>query len=142
MPSRRGFKWDGPNGELELYVDGTLVTKYPNTAPGRATVTQATNHTTGVTCNGLSGTITLASVDLAAAAEAEFTVTNTAVEAEDVVVVCVGANNDASGTPVATVSDVADGSFQILLANLHATTAAFNDASTINFIVLKSGNTA
>jgi hypothetical protein len=86
----------------------------------------------------MAGLITLASVDLAAGSEAEFTVTNSYVEAGDVVVVCVGDNNDASGSPQVGVSDVSAGSFKILLTNLHASTAAFNDASVLNFIVLKT----
>ena len=43
----------------------------------KGTVTQATDHTTGVTINTTSGVITLAAVALAAATNAEFTVTNT-----------------------------------------------------------------
>ena len=105
---------------------------------GRGAVTQATNHATGVTLSALNGIITLASVDLAAGVEATFVVTNTLVAVGDVVMCCVGTNNDASGEPFCFVSDVAAGSFDITLTNLHASTAAWNDASTINFVVIQS----
>lgn len=147
-----GWKYDRANDRLQAMFNGTEVfdidaddlTISQNvvlpqvSVSGRGTVTQQTNHSTGVTVNATSGTITLASADLAAGAEAEFTVTNSKVAANDVVVVCVADNNDASGTPLASVSDVSAGSFKILLTNLHATTAAFNDASTLNFVVIKS----
>lgn len=148
-----GIWVDRENSRADLYVRNTLTARFDNatadlTLPtngldtasidltGRGAVTQATNHSTGVTVNATSGVITLASVDLAAGAEAQFTVTNSTVAVGDVVVACVGTNNDASGTPSVSVLDVAAGSFDILLTNLHASTAAFNDATTVNFAVI------
>jgi len=55
---------------------------------GSTTVTQATNWTTGVTANGTSGVITLeATTTLAAHGEAEFTVTNSAAQADSLIFV-------------------------------------------------------
>lgn len=138
----KGWFNDEVNSRLEMYYNSNPVGYIDATGiglPGRGTVTQATNHSTGVTVNATSGTITLASADLAAGAEATFTVTNSAVAANDTVFCCVGTNNDATGEPFCFVSDVSAGSFDITLTNLHATTAAWNDASTINFAVIKSG---
>ncbi len=100
-------------------------------------VTQLTNRTTGVTLNKLSGQITTNNASLAAGAEAEFTVTNSEVDATDVVVVNITPGG--TGTPQAYVSTVADGSFKVTLTNLHATTAD-TSADVINFAVIKAAN--
>mgnify|MGYP005822348201 FL=1 len=99
------------------------------------TVTQATNHGTGVTLNTNSGQITLASVDLAAGAEATFTVTNSVVAATDVVIVNVSDDQDA-GTLLVTVDDVGAGVFDIVLTNVHASAAAGNGGTVVNFVVI------
>ncbi len=99
-----------------------------------STVTQATNRSTGVTINAVTGAITMNATSLAAGAEATFTVTNSAVEAADVPVVAI--KSSATGTPVANVTAVAAGSFAITVTNLHASTAD-TTADVINFVVLK-----
>lgn len=99
-------------------------------------VTQATSITTGVTLNSRAGQITTVSTTLAAAAEATFTVTNSTVSAEDAVTVCIGSTSSA-GTPIAVVSAVADGSFNVRLSNLHAS-AALDNTLTLNFVVHKA----
>lgn len=110
--------------------DGVLVTQ------GQTAVTQGTNITTGVTCNAYSGVITTVSQTVAAAGEAEFTVTNSKVAATDVVVACIKTHTSAGSFIVAT-SAVADGSFKLQLTNLHASTAG-NNVLVINFIVIKA----
>jgi hypothetical protein len=100
------------------------------------TVTQITSRTTGVTLSKLCGSIITDASSLAAAGEAKFTVTNTLVAATDVVVCCLKTDS-ATGTSLAYVSDVADGSFEITITNLHASTAD-TSASTINFAVIKA----
>lgn len=102
---------------------------------GGGAVTQATSITTGVTLSNFTGQITTVSQTVAAAAEAEFTVTNTKVTATSVVAVCIG-THASTGTFTATVSAVASGSFDITLANHHAS-AAGNDTLVINFIVFE-----
>lgn len=99
-------------------------------------VTQATSRTTGVTINKVSGAITTDATSLAAAGEAAFTVTNSTVAATDVVVVALKTDS-ATGTSFAYVSNIADGSFEITVTNLHATTAD-TSASVINFVVIKA----
>ena len=110
--------------------DGAVVTS------GQTAVTQATSITTGVTCNALSGVITTVSQTVAAAAEADFVVTNSKVAATDVVVACIKTHTSA-GTFQVTVAAVAAGQFTLRLANLHAS-AAGDNVLVINFIVLKA----
>ena len=143
-----GFHRDIGNSELDIQVAGTVVATFAATSLtlpvgtisliGRTTALQETDHGTAVTgANGTSGTITLASVNLGAAAEAEFTVANTSVAANDIVILSTGAYNDGAGTPIATVSTVAANTFSITLSNPGAADG-WNDASTINFAVIKS----
>jgi hypothetical protein len=104
--------------------------------PAGGAVTQLTSRATAVTLNKLCGQITTDDASLAAAAEATFTVNNNLVQAGDVVAIS-AQDQGATGEVVAFVTDVADGSFDITLANLHASTAATN-AAIINFAVLKA----
>lgn len=110
--------------------DGIMVTQ------GQTAVTQATSITTGVTCNAYSGVITTVSQALAAAAEADFVVTNNKVAATDVVVACIKTHTSA-GTFIVSVAAVAAGQFTLRLTNLHATVAGDN-VLVINFIVIKA----
>lgn len=102
---------------------------------GFGSVTQLTDKTTAVEINALSGQITIDDASLAAAGEATFTVNNSLVAATDVPVVVVQ-DQGATGEIVAFVTDVADGSFDVTIANLHATTA-HTSAGVLNFAVLK-----
>lgn len=108
---------------------------------GGGLVTQATNRSTGVTINQLSGTITTNTTSLAAAASAVFTVTNNTVALDDVVLLTVqsGSSNAAgtAGGTVVQVSVVAAGSFNIQVNNLSTTTAE-TGAILINFLVMKA----
>lgn len=97
------------------------------------TVTQITNRSTGVTVNTTSGRITTDTTSLAAAAEATFTVTNSQVVATSVPVVALASG--AAATTQVFVSAVAAGSFDITVANLHASTAE-TGALVINFVVI------
>lgn len=115
-----------------LNIGGTL--EYEN----RGTVTQATSITTGVTLNTTSGTITTVSQTIAAGAEAEFTVTNSTVGVNDVVIVNLADTASGAGGPfIVTVSDVKAGSFKIAIANPHAANAG-NSVLKVNFAVIKS----
>jgi hypothetical protein len=103
---------------------------------GHAAVTQITSITTGVTANALSGTITTVSQTIAAAAEADFVVTNSRVAATDTVVACVRSTASA-GTFIVAVAEVAAGQFTLRLTNLHAANAG-NNTILINFFVIKA----
>jgi len=105
------------------------------------TVTQATSHATGVTVNASSGIITLASVSLAAAAEAEFTVTNSAVQADSLIMLTVqspaAATEPNGSTIVAQLSAVSSGSFNIRLTNPGSATSS-TTAHKIHFLVINN----
>lgn len=118
-------------------VQGELLGYIEDKGYGGA-VTQLTSRSTGVTLNKATGVITTDDASLAAAGEVTFVVTNSKVKATDVVAISLQ-DAGATGTVQAYVSDVADGSFSVTLANLHASTAATN-AAVINFAVIRASN--
>jgi len=99
-------------------------------------VTQATSRTTPVTIDRVSGAITTHNASLSAGAEASFTVSNSRVAATDTVIISTRSGQTA-GTSIAVVTAVANGSFQITLTNLHASTAD-TGAMIINFAIFKA----
>lgn len=105
---------------------------------GGGAVTQATNRTTGVTINALSGTITTNNASLAAEAGALFTVTNNTVAIGDVVVVSIQSGAVGAMT-IVSVNTVAAGSFVINVTNNNvAAGTAETGAIIINFAVIKA----
>lgn len=100
-----------------------------------ATVTQITSISTGVTVSGLGGQITTVASTLAAAAEAEFEVTNDQVAATDVIALSTTYNG--AGTPMLSVRKVGAGVFTITITNVHAANA-LDAVIVINFRVLKA----
>lgn len=100
-----------------------------------STVTQITNRSTGVTINALCGTITTDTTSLAAAAEATFTVTNSSVAINDVIILNARSGQANAGGVTLTVSAVAAGSFDITVGNTNA--SAETGAIIINFAVIK-----
>ncbi len=84
-----------------------------------AIVTQLTSRTTGVTLNNLCGQITLFSA-AGSATPATFTVTNSRVTADSVVVACQRSGTDSYRLDV---TNVTDGAFNITFADLTGTTA-------------------
>lgn len=106
-------------------------------ATARGAVTQGTNISTAVVCNSLWGTITTVDPALAAAGEAEFSVTNDKVEIGDVVVISIQSGPADNEHVIAFVSSVSNGSFTIALSNLAAANQA-DGAMVINFMVFKN----
>ena len=101
------------------------------------TVTQATDHTTGVTINTTSGVITLAAVALAAATNAEFTVTNSTVTANSIILLTVQDENTTNNAQLtACTHTIGSGSFKISLHNPAATGSTSATASKIHFLVI------
>lgn len=98
------------------------------------TIGQASSVTTGVTCTGTTGQITTYTETAAQNATVSFTVTDTSVALHDAVIVSVQMNNGA-GLPVAFVTAVAAGSFQITIDNLSA--SSLNNTLVLNFVVVK-----
>jgi hypothetical protein len=106
--------------------------------PTGGTVTQATNRTTGVTINRISGQITTNTASLAAEATAVFTVTNSFVSATDVVIINQASGSNGGGTVIEVVA-VANGSFNIAVQNNNvAAGTAETGAIVINFAVFKA----
>jgi hypothetical protein len=103
---------------------------------GGGTVTQATNRTTGVTLNTISGAITTNTTSLAAATAASFVVTNSQVTTDCVVVPSIQGGT-VSGNTDAFITATTNGSFTITVANQSASIAE-TGAIIINFIVLKA----
>ena len=101
-------------------------------------VTQATNRTTGVTINKLSGTITTNNTSLAAEAAAKFTVTNSTVAIGDVVLVAQQSGAVGVMTTVEVVA-VAAGSFDLSVMNGNAAAGTAETGAILdNFIVVKA----
>lgn len=105
-------------------------------------ITQATNRTTGVTINTISGQIITNATSLAAETAAVFTVTNNMVFADDVVIIAVAGGSNGGNTTV-LVSTIAAGSFQITVANQNAAAGtAETGAILINFLIMRATQTA
>lgn len=127
-------------GGVGVSVNGTGVWAATANGAGYATgaggtVTQATSITTAVTLNKAVGEVVTVSAATAAGAEDTFTVNNSLVGANDLVVVHLKSTSSA-GTPMCFCSAVAAGSFNITITNLHAATA-LNNTLTIGFAVVK-----
>lgn len=105
-----------------------------NTLLGRGTVTQtgSANSTDAVTLNKRAGVITTASATIAANAETEFTVNNSFVESDSVVILTGLYNGDSHVS--LNVKSVADGSFVVVLANSGG--VALNATVGVQFLVL------
>lgn len=103
-------------------------------------VTQATNRTTGVTLNTLTGSITTNNASLAAETAAAFTVTNSTVAITDTVVVSIRSGSNGGNTTV-IVNTVTSGSFNLQVANQNASGgAAETGAIIINYAVIKGAS--
>lgn len=108
---------------------------------GGGAVTQATNRTTGVTLNTISGTVTTNSASLAAETAAVFTFTNNTIFADDIVLVAISGGSNGGNTTV-TVNTISAGSCVINVANQNAAGGtAETGAIVITFIVMKASIT-
>lgn len=122
---------DGTN-KVALASDMTLASGHVTMGDG-GTVTQATNKSTGVTLSTESGQITMNNAALGDDTTVEFTVTNTKVGAQDVVLAALASGNTA-GAYTLTVDAVAAGSFKLSLRNHSG--GSLGEAVVINFVVI------
>ena len=99
-------------------------------------VTQLTSKATGVTLNKVCGTITMDSATLAHQTPVAFTLTNSAIEATDVVAVCVKSGGTA-GAYLVSAGAVAAGSCSITLFNCQ-TSGNLSEAVVLSFAVIKA----
>ena len=106
---------------------------------GSGTVTQATDHTTGVTINATSGVITLAAVALANATNAEFTVTNSTVQTDSVILLTMQDENTTNNAQLSCATHtIANGSFKISVHHADSAGATSATASKIHFLVINN----
>jgi hypothetical protein len=125
-----------PNGTGEIVATSPF--GYGGSGTG-GTVTQATSRTTGVTLNKLSGQITLfASTAISGHASNEFTLTNSFIDATDVVHVCFASGLTGASYGV-TVTAVSAGSCKITVSNF-SNSATPSDTPVLNFVVIKGVN--
>jgi len=125
-----------PCAPYQVTVGG--IAGYTAGAGNGGAVTQITSSATGVTLNTPAGQITTVALTTAAAAEERFTVTNSAITAKDTV--SLGTTYNGAGTPMIGVLNVAAGSFDIVITNLHAS-AALNALMVINYAIVKGATT-
>lgn len=100
---------------------------------GYGTVTQGTSKTTAVTLNAKCGVITTHGAALAASTAVQFTLTNSAISATDVVIANQGSGGTAGSYQTHVVS-VGAGTSVIRLSNTSA--GSLSEAVTINFAVI------
>lgn len=111
-------------------------------AGGGGTVTQLTSRTTGVTLNKPTGAITLFAAGLAGHSADEFTLTNSFIGANDIVLACIK-SGCAAGTRKyyqVHVVEVSAGSCIIAVGNLNNSSIA-SESPTIQFTVIKGAIT-
>jgi len=116
-------------GADRVYVDGEL----GYTAAAQGTVTQATSKSTAVTLNKPAGRITLNAASLAAATNVSFTLNNSYISANDIVIL-----NISSGATAASynlwVDALGAGTVSITLRN--TTAGALAEAVVVNFAII------
>jgi len=101
----------------------------------KATAGQATSITSGVTINAPAGVITTVSTSLATNANISFTVGNSFVKADSVVLCNISNYSGTTGAPFSRVNGVTKGSFIITIRNVHDL-EALNGALKFNYAVL------
>jgi len=152
-----GTSAGGTAGVITIGTNGSAVTLTPATAVtgqltangtlaaaaavnfGQATVAQATNVNTNVTCNGASGVITTQTATTAAVTvESGFTLNNSRITASSVIhVQIIGYSGTlfANGVPNLVVAAPGAGTVVIRIANMHGVNA-LNGTILIHFIVV------
>ena len=105
---------------------------------GYGTVTQGTSKTTAVTLNAKCGVITTHGAALAASTAVQFTLTNSAISATDVVIANQGSGGTAGSYQTHVVS-VGAGTSVVRLSNTSG--GSLSEAVTINFAVIDTSAT-
>lgn len=117
-------------GSDTIYVNQIL--GYTTAAQG--TVTQLTSKSTAVTLNKSAGQITMNNAALAGATAVSFTLNNTFISANDILILNVGSGGTAVAYTVYT-SSISAGSAVITLRNMTAATS-LSEAVVINFAII------
>jgi hypothetical protein len=103
------------------------------TTGAQGTVTQATDKSTGVTLNKSAGRITMNNAALASNTAASFTLTNSLISANDVIILNVSGGGTA-GAYTTYVSSMTTGSAVITLRNMSA--GSLSEAVIINYAII------
>lgn len=119
------------DGYLSLAVNAAPLQSLYDTA----NVTQDTSITTAVTVNALNGVITTVSSTLGANTKTFFTVNNALVGTGSRILVSVQYDEAAAGVPVVGVSDIAAGSFKVVLTNV-SPVPALNNVVKIHYLII------
>jgi len=117
-------------GSNVVYVDSEL----GYTAAGQGTVTQATDKSTAVTLNKPAGRITMNAAALAAATNVSFTLNNSYISSNDVLIVTLSGGIATAGTYNCWVNSMGSGSCSITLRNISA--GSLSEAVVINFAMI------
>ena len=104
------------------------------TTAAQGTVTQATSKSTGVTLNKSAGQITMNNAALLGATAVSFTLTNSLISTNDLLILNVGSGGTAVPYTVYT-SSIAAGSAVVTLRNL-TTATSLSEAVVINFALI------
>lgn len=120
------------------YADPEFTTCYASEQLGYAagaqgTVTQATDKSTGVTLNKSAGRITMNNAALASNTAASFTLTNSLISANDVIILNVSGGGTA-GAYTTYVSSMTTGSAVITLRNMSA--GSLSEAVIVNYAII------
>jgi hypothetical protein len=102
-------------------------------AGAQGTVTQATSKSTGVTLNKSAGRVTMNNEALAGNTAASFTLTNSVISANDVIILNVSGGGTAAAYTT-YVSSMTTGSAVVTLRNL--TSGSLSEAVVVNFGIL------
>lgn len=103
------------------------------TTAAQGTVTQATDKSTAVTLNKSAGRITMNAASLAASTAVSFTLNNSLISANDIVITNISAGGTA-GAYTTYVSSMTTGSAVITLRNM--TAGALAEAVVVNFALI------
>lgn len=101
----------------------------------KSSVTQETSITTGVTLNTQSGAITTRSAATGAQSAQSFTVSNSSINADSIVLSNIIGYNGSTGLPHVYVDDITSGSFKIVIQN-NSTSAALNGSLNVGYFCL------
>jgi len=104
------------------------------TAAAQGTVTQATSKSTGVTLNKSAGQITMNNAALLGATAVSFTLTNSFISSNDIIILNVGSGATAAAY-TAYISSMSAGSAVFTLRNMTAATS-LSEAVVINFAIV------
>lgn len=117
-------------GADRVYVDSEL----GYTAAAQGTVTQATDKSTAVTLNKSAGRITMNNAALAAATNVSFTLNNSFISSNDVLIVTLSGGIATAGTYNCWVNSMSAGSASITLRNISG--GSLSEAVIINFALI------